>query len=82
MALVKDISGTAFVVAEFRAEENKEETPLYNDWVVELFLLPTADTPPDSLQPVFHRPRISSESARSIPMRHSSGTSSRMFDRS
>ena len=38
MALVKDISGTAFVVAEFRAEENKEETPLYNDWVVELFL--------------------------------------------
>jgi methyltransferase (TIGR00027 family) len=35
---IKDVSGTAFVVAEFRAEENSEATPLYRDHVVELFL--------------------------------------------
>ena len=38
MAQVKDVSGTAFVVAEFRAEENRQVTPLYRDPVVELFL--------------------------------------------
>jgi len=38
MSLIKDVSGTAFVVAEFRAEENREETPLYRDPVVDLFI--------------------------------------------
>jgi methyltransferase (TIGR00027 family) len=38
MSEIKNVSGTAFVVAEFRAEENREETPLYWDPVVELFL--------------------------------------------
>jgi methyltransferase (TIGR00027 family) len=42
MAEVKDVSGTAFVVAEFRAEENRESNPLYRDQIVELFL--DADT--------------------------------------
>jgi hypothetical protein len=35
---VKNVSGTAFVVAEFRAEENHEENPLYRDSIVGLFL--------------------------------------------
>jgi methyltransferase (TIGR00027 family) len=35
---VKNVSGTAFVVAEFRAEENSEPYPLYRDSIVELFL--------------------------------------------
>jgi methyltransferase (TIGR00027 family) len=38
MPEVKDVSGTAFVVAEFRAEENNEAYPLYRDPVVGLFL--------------------------------------------
>ena len=38
MAGVKDVSGTAFVVAEFRAEENHQLRPLYRDPVVEMFL--------------------------------------------
>ena len=38
MPEVKNVSGTAFVVAEFRAEENDEAYPLYRDSVVELFL--------------------------------------------
>ena len=38
MSEIKDVSGTAFVVAEFRAEENREATPLYRDSVVGLFL--------------------------------------------
>ena len=38
MARIENVSGTAFVVAEFRAEENVETTPLYQDSVVGLFL--------------------------------------------
>jgi methyltransferase (TIGR00027 family) len=38
VAQIKHVSGTAFVVAEFRAEENRQATPLYQDSVVELFL--------------------------------------------
>jgi methyltransferase (TIGR00027 family) len=38
MSAIKDVSGTAFVVAEYRAEENREPNPLYVDPVVELFL--------------------------------------------
>lgn len=38
MSHIKDVSGTAFVVAEFRAEENRVSRPLYQDLVVELFL--------------------------------------------
>ena len=38
MPEVKNVSGTAFVVAEFRAEENNEAYPLYRDSIVELFL--------------------------------------------
>jgi methyltransferase (TIGR00027 family) len=35
---IKNVSGTAFVVAEFRAEENRELSPLYHDPVVGYFL--------------------------------------------
>jgi methyltransferase (TIGR00027 family) len=38
MSPIKDVSGTAFVVAEFRAEENSAAAPLYQDAVVGLFL--------------------------------------------
>jgi methyltransferase (TIGR00027 family) len=38
MATIRNVSGTAFVVAEFRAEENRAVTPLYQDAVVGLFL--------------------------------------------
>ena len=38
MATIEHVSGTAFVVAEFRAEENTEPAPLYVDPIVELFL--------------------------------------------
>src|SRR5262245_24440433 len=38
MPTIKDVSGTAFVVAEYRAEENREAAPIYHDAVVELFL--------------------------------------------
>ncbi len=38
MAIIEHVSGTAFVVAEFRAEENAEPAPLYTDTIVGLFL--------------------------------------------
>ena len=38
MSTIKDVSGTAFVVAEYRAEENREVNPIYRDPVVGLFL--------------------------------------------
>jgi methyltransferase (TIGR00027 family) len=38
MSPIENVSGTAFVVAEYRAEENRETVPLYRDPVVELFL--------------------------------------------
>jgi methyltransferase (TIGR00027 family) len=38
MSSIKDVSGTAFVVAEYRAEENREPAPIYRDSVVGLFL--------------------------------------------
>jgi len=38
MQQVRNVTGTAFVVAEFRAEENDAADPLYRDLVVNLFL--------------------------------------------
>jgi methyltransferase (TIGR00027 family) len=38
VATIENVSGTAFVVAEFRAEENMESAPLYADPIVGLFL--------------------------------------------
>jgi methyltransferase (TIGR00027 family) len=38
MPEIKNVSGTAFVVAEYRAEENREANPLYEDPIVGLFL--------------------------------------------
>jgi methyltransferase (TIGR00027 family) len=35
---IENVTGTAFVVAEFRAEENRAKYPLYHDPVVGLFL--------------------------------------------
>ncbi|MFY9656022.1 MAG: SAM-dependent methyltransferase [Methylocystis sp.] len=38
MTLISNVAGTAFVVAEFRAEENFEKNPLYRDPIVAVFL--------------------------------------------
>jgi len=38
MTLIENVAGTAFVVAEFRAEENLKPSPLYRDPVVSVFL--------------------------------------------
>lgn len=38
MAEIKNVSGTAFIIAEFRAEENADPNPLYRDEIVQLFL--------------------------------------------
>ena len=38
MSTIEDVSGTAFVVAEYRAEENRSPNPIYTDQVVRLFL--------------------------------------------
>ena len=38
MAKIENVGGTAFVVAEFRAEENTSTEPRYQDAIVELFL--------------------------------------------
>lgn len=38
MAEIKNVIGTAFIVAEYRAEENTAADPLYRDSIVELFL--------------------------------------------
>lgn len=38
MPEIKNVSGTAFIIAEFRAEENAASKPLYRDDIVPLFL--------------------------------------------
>ena len=38
MSTIQEVSGTAFVVAEYRAEENRASRPIYHDPVVGLFL--------------------------------------------
>ncbi len=38
MSLIRNVRGTAFVVAEFRAEQNLKANPLYDDPIVRLFL--------------------------------------------
>src|ERR1041385_5821339 len=38
MTDIKNVTGTAFVVAEFRASENSEPNPIYVDPVVPIFL--------------------------------------------
>jgi O-methyltransferase involved in polyketide biosynthesis len=38
MPEIQDVTGTAFIVAEYRARENAEQNPLYRDPIVPLFL--------------------------------------------
>jgi methyltransferase (TIGR00027 family) len=38
MTEIQDVTGTAFIVAEYRAQENAETHPLYRDPIVPLFL--------------------------------------------
>ena len=39
MSDTNNVSGTAFIIAEFRAEENEEIQPLYIDKIVSFFLM-------------------------------------------
>ena len=38
MTKIQDVTGTAFIVAEYRARENGETNPLYLDPIIPLFL--------------------------------------------
>ena len=38
MTEVREVTGTAFIVAEYRARENEETHPLYVDRIVPIFL--------------------------------------------
>ena len=38
MTEIQDVTGTAFIVAEYRARENAEQNPLYRDPIVPVFL--------------------------------------------
>ena len=38
MTEIQDVTGTAFIVAEYRADENRAAEPLFRDEIVSLFL--------------------------------------------
>ena len=53
MSPIKDVTGTAFVVAEFRARENEEPHPLFVDPVVPIFLDARARAAADAIRADF-----------------------------
>jgi methyltransferase (TIGR00027 family) len=59
---VREVTGTAFVVAEFRARENEEAHPLYTDHVVPIFLGARTRAAADAIRADFpageHMPRL------------------------
>jgi methyltransferase (TIGR00027 family) len=59
---VRQVTGTAFVVAEFRARENEEPHPLYTDHVVPIFLDARTRAAADRIRADFpageHMPRL------------------------
>ncbi len=62
MSDVREVTGTAFVVAEFRARENEEPHPLYRDDVVPIFLDARTREAADRIRADFpageHMPRL------------------------
>ena len=62
MSEVREVTGTAFVVAEFRARENDEAHPLYTDRVVPIFLDERTRATADRIRADFpageHMPRL------------------------
>lgn len=62
MSEVREVTGTAFVVAEFRARENEEAQPLYVDPVVHIFLDARTHAAADAIRADFpageHMPRL------------------------
>jgi methyltransferase (TIGR00027 family) len=62
MSEVRDVTGTAFIVAEFRARENDEPHPLYTDRVVPIFLDERTRAAADRIRADFpageHMPRL------------------------
>ena len=62
MSEVREVTGTAFVVAEFRARENEEAHPLYLDPIVPIFLDARTRAAADAIKADFpageHMPRL------------------------
>ncbi len=62
MSEVREVTGTAFVVAEFRARENEEAHPLYVDPIVPIFLDARTRAAADAIKADFpageHMPRL------------------------
>ena len=62
MSEVREVTGTAFVVAEFRARENEEAHPLYVDPIVPIFLDARTRAAADAIRADFpageHMPRL------------------------
>jgi hypothetical protein len=55
MTAIQDVTGTAFIVAEYRAQENAEQNPLYRDSIVPLFLSDRRGKQPIALPVVFRQ---------------------------
>jgi hypothetical protein len=53
MAEIQNLTGTAFIVAEFRADENSAAEPLYRDEIVPLFLDADTSGRPMTFLPTF-----------------------------
>jgi hypothetical protein len=66
MSEIQDVRGTAFIVAEYRAQENAEQTPLYCDPIVPLFLASRRGAQPIAFLGVFRQAGEGSGSARAI----------------
>ena len=50
---IRQVAGTAFIVAEFRARENAERDPLYHDNIVSIFLDETTKIAADAIRADF-----------------------------
>lgn len=57
MPEVRNVTGTAFVVAEFRATENHEPAPLYHDPIVGMFLDADSRRAADRIEAIFPQSR-------------------------
>jgi hypothetical protein len=55
MTEIQDVTGTAFIVAEYRAQENAEQDPLYRDPIVPVFLSERTGKQPIALPRIFRQ---------------------------
>jgi len=66
MTKIQDVTGTAFIVAEYRAQENGEPNPLYRDPIVPLFLNERTRQAADRWRRIFQQARRPSSFAPAI----------------